>query len=456
MKYAILSDVHGNYPAMAAALDDAGRRGADGYLLVGDYYADLPWPNEVAEAMRALPGLIAVRGNKEGYLIALSGQDQATWTDEQSAALYWNYRELTDDNREYLMALPEEASFRVQGVDVRAFHRSSRLFSGTCLSQLRSSAYATRMAAAPFGHGEYLQFVARLTEGDRALRDRLDALPPAVYVFGHSHLQWHARVGDSLLINPGACGLPLDSDQRAPYAMLELAGGRATVTEHRVAYDTRGAADALRASALYRASPIWCEVLIEELTGATEVVSGFLRLADRVARREGSERRPFEDRIWRMAFDAWRAGEGRGEVTIRVMSEGDYDGAHRLWVGAQGIGMRSKDDSREGIARFLMRNPATCFVAEEDGELVGAVLCGHDGRRAYVYHAAVRAEHRRRGVAGRLVAAVTEALGREGIAKAALVVFKQNQPGNAFWRSQGWEMRDDLNYYNLSLDPDNR
>ena len=66
---------------------------------------------------------------------------------------------------------------------------------------------------------------------------------------------------------------------------------------------------------------------------------------------------------------------------IRIMTIDDYDGVYRLWKKIKGFGLRSVDDSREGVQRFLRRNPAPSVVAEEDGKIVGSILCGHDGRR---------------------------------------------------------------------------
>lgn len=136
---------------------------------------------------------------------------------------------------------------------------------------------------------------------------------------------------------------------------------------------------------------------------------------------------------------------------IRRMTTDDYDAVYVLWTGTQGMGMRSLDDSREGIARFLSRNPRTCFVAEAEGAIVGVILCGHDGRRGYIYHTAVRPEYRRQGIGKRLVDSVLAALKSEGIHKAALVVYKTNETGNEFWQSVGFTERDDLIYRNLSL-----
>ena len=143
-------------------------------------------------------------------------------------------------------------------------------------------------------------------------------------------------------------------------------------------------------------------------------------------------------------------------MTIRVMHMGDYDSVFALWSATSGMGMRSLDDSCEGIARFLLRNPSTCFVAEEDGAPVGVILCGHDGRRGYIYHTAVAKSARGHGIGRALVEAVKSALIDEGINKVALVAFASNEGGNNFWERLGFTARGDLVYRNLTLNEDNR
>ena len=138
-------------------------------------------------------------------------------------------------------------------------------------------------------------------------------------------------------------------------------------------------------------------------------------------------------------------------MMIRLMTIDDYDGVYALWSATAGMGLRSLDDTREGIARFLDRNPTTCFVAQQDSGLDGVILSGHDGRRGYIYHLAVAPAQRRQGLGRQLLEAACVALKGEGINKAALVVFKSNLPGNKFWEAEGWTLRDDLNYRNRSL-----
>lgn len=143
-------------------------------------------------------------------------------------------------------------------------------------------------------------------------------------------------------------------------------------------------------------------------------------------------------------------------MEIRVMEPGDYDQAYALWSGIAGMGLRSLDDSREGIKKFLLRNPGLSFVAIQDGHMAGAILCGQDGRRGYIYHAAVDPSCRRQGIGRRLVQQVIQALQKVGINKSALVVFSDNQIGNAFWEKMGYTVRTDLTYRNKSINRDNR
>lgn len=138
-------------------------------------------------------------------------------------------------------------------------------------------------------------------------------------------------------------------------------------------------------------------------------------------------------------------------MEIREMTISDYEKVYELWTSTAGMGMRSIDDSHEGISKFLERNPGTNFVAIADGTIIGVILSGHDGRRGYIYHTAVDSKYRGNGIGKSLVNCALEALEKEGINKVALVVFKNNDIGNAFWNMIGFEERVDLNYRNKSI-----
>ncbi len=133
------------------------------------------------------------------------------------------------------------------------------------------------------------------------------------------------------------------------------------------------------------------------------------------------------------------------------MKLSDYDEAYSLWSRTAGMGLRSLDDSEEGIGRFLVRNPNTNYVCRIDGQLIGLILCGHDGRRAYIDHAVVLEEYRGAGIGKMLLDRVIESARDQGINKIALVVFADNEIGNKFWESQGFSMRNDLNYRNKTI-----
>ena len=140
---------------------------------------------------------------------------------------------------------------------------------------------------------------------------------------------------------------------------------------------------------------------------------------------------------------------------IRAMTIDDYDEVRSLWMTIKGFGIRSVDDSREGVETFLKRNPTSSVVAIEDGKIVGSILCGHDGRRGCLYHVCVAKDYRMRGIGKEMVVFCMNALKAEHINKVSLIAFTKNDIGNAFWKRIGWTKREDLNYYDFTLNEDN-
>lgn len=132
----------------------------------------------------------------------------------------------------------------------------------------------------------------------------------------------------------------------------------------------------------------------------------------------------------------------------RTMTINDYEAAIALWSESEGVRLRDAD-SREGIEKYLLRNPGLSFVAEVEGELVGTIMAGHDGKRGYVQHLSVANSHRRLGIATRLVSLCMEALKREGIQKSHLMILPENEAAQTFWASQGWVYRSDILLYSF-------
>lgn len=137
-------------------------------------------------------------------------------------------------------------------------------------------------------------------------------------------------------------------------------------------------------------------------------------------------------------------------ISIHEMQISDYDEAHKLWSNTPGVGL-SDADSQENICKFLLRNRGLSFVCRHENIIIGTILCGHDGRRGYIYHVTVAEKYRGRGIGRMLVEKSLQRLKEEGINKCHLFVFRDNIVGNAFWRAQGWTKREDIFAYSKAF-----
>ena len=141
------------------------------------------------------------------------------------------------------------------------------------------------------------------------------------------------------------------------------------------------------------------------------------------------------------------------EYTVKQVTIDDYDAIFELWNSTEQSrrALNPVDDSREGIERYLKRNPETCFAAVINDRIIGVILTGHDGRRGIIHHMCVHPDFRRLGIAAHLVSLAEKALKKEGIQKIFGLVFSDNEPANRFWEKQGYSLRTNLNYRNKSL-----
>ncbi|MBP5438035.1 MAG: GNAT family N-acetyltransferase [Treponema sp.] len=140
-------------------------------------------------------------------------------------------------------------------------------------------------------------------------------------------------------------------------------------------------------------------------------------------------------------------------MTYKTLTATDYDELYSLWnqVEQTKRALNPVDDTLEGITRYIKRNPTTCFAAISNGKIVGAILTGHDGRRAIIHHLCVHPNFQRLGIARTLVQMAEVALKKEGIQKIFGLVFKDNETANSFWERMGYSLRTNLNYRNKSL-----
>ena len=140
---------------------------------------------------------------------------------------------------------------------------------------------------------------------------------------------------------------------------------------------------------------------------------------------------------------------------VRPFRVKDCDAVIALWRRTEGVGLNESDTPR-AIAAYLRRNPRLSFIAEKDGRIIGAVLCGHDGRRGYLHHLAVSKRHRCRGIGRQLVNACLAKLRMAGIPKCNIFIFANNTAGMKFWAHTGWNLRTELRLMQIRLDDGGR
>lgn len=138
------------------------------------------------------------------------------------------------------------------------------------------------------------------------------------------------------------------------------------------------------------------------------------------------------------------------DVMIEPMTMGHYDQVIALWKKFDYVGLSSADE-RERIQAYLMRNPGTSFVARENSRIVGAALCGHDGRRGYLHHLAVDISHQKRGIGKKLAERCLVSLRNDGIQKCHLFVMRPNREGKIFWEKIGWSLRPNIQLVSKEL-----
>lgn len=301
MKYAIISDVHGNAHALKLALEDARRKGAEGFLFAGDYCISAPWANEVVDLIRSLPEAYVIRGNNDD-LYVFPDDDSG-----QYEIARWCRDTLTEENRRWLHDLPADLTLTCEGVTIRMAHSSEAFVGKTLHAHYRTSSLTRLYPDSNISHETLLADFRSRMAGDEAFMSQIATLNEGIYIFGHNHIQCHGDFDGRLLINPGGCGDPLDCGECcAPYTLLDVENGRCTVTERRIPYDPELLIAQVKQTEQYAVARVWSELLFASWRTRREKMGSFIRYCVEYAKRIGDERRPFAKDTWEAAYEEWQ------------------------------------------------------------------------------------------------------------------------------------------------------
>lgn len=300
MKYAVISDIHGNAPALRLVLADAVKHGAEGYLFAGDYCLSAPWGHEAVHMLRSLPGAHIISGNDDYHLTLPPGDDG------QYEVSRWCASALSDEDKAWLTALPATLDFPCEGVTIRMAHSSQTFLGKALYERFRTSVLPGFYPDGPVDR-EVIQADFRRLWEQASFRETVRALPPGVYVFGHNHIQCWADFEGRILVNPGSCGLPLDCGTfGAAYSLLTIADVHVSVEERRIAYDAEALIADVRATEQYAAARVWSELIFSEWRTCREKVFQFLAHCERYAAAIGDTRRPIARDTWEAAYAEWK------------------------------------------------------------------------------------------------------------------------------------------------------
>lgn len=305
MRYAVLSDIHGNYPAFEAVLTDARERSVDGYLLLGDYARDTARQNDVLDRLRNLENVTAILGNGDLGILRARRSDLELNHREQLRLNRWAGTNLSSDNVSYLESLAETAELLVDngtddGVYVCLTHSHPLIDGKRDMNPFRSSVYARKRLEDGLDDIEMTELLRAYAIDEIALYPKPRV---GIQLFGHNHIQFSLEMNDTIYLNPGSVGYPSDHDTRAAYAILDIDRGRVQVELHRISYELEAV---LRDLSVYEEEPglaIWSELHRSTLSTASVIAESiFFGIVDRI----GGGLFPMADEHWAEAVRSFR------------------------------------------------------------------------------------------------------------------------------------------------------
>lgn len=313
MKYAVISDIHGNYPALKAVLEDAKEQGITQFLFAGDYCLSGPYPDKCVDEIKSISNKHIIRGNEEKYLENLIGKDQSLWTDGQMQISYWCFRNISTDNLDYLLSLPYEDEFECNGIKIHMAHSSMDFLGTYPFYTWNSVTVAERNRQTDSDSESILAEIAKEREQDPSFKETLDNLEKGVYIFGHSHVQCSYADNEKGLyfINPGSCGLPLDGiKDSVPYTILEISDdGQISFEEKRVPFDKERYINEVMLTSQFKEANVWSKVIFREQLTALEHMYFFLAFVEEYAKDIGDDIRPYALETWEKAYEIWNQNQ---------------------------------------------------------------------------------------------------------------------------------------------------
>ena len=301
MIYAIIADVHGNHTALEAVVSDAKKIGAKGYLLLGDYIRDTPKLNEVVDTIRNLPNCTVILGNGDKGVLSLDETQPEQCELEQMYPNFWTYHNLSAQNLNYLKSLKESADITLSnGKMLHLSHSIGLISHQPRLGAFHSGDYAKKMDSQPFSFEEGIQDMQ--TAGETFAHE-IAEYPGDICLYGHNHLQFLGSVGNKTLCNPGSCGLPLDYNICAPYAILSDESGEVEIELHRIKYDVDKTISDIQEFTGIPQLIIWRKLWISLLkTGSDTPMSRFWQHAREI----GGNSFPMDNDVWRKIVATYR------------------------------------------------------------------------------------------------------------------------------------------------------
>lgn len=299
MKYAIISDIHGNYIAMQKILNDAKAHMADVCIFAGDYCAGAPWPRDVVEMIQSMEKAVVVKGNEEAYLNISDGDDG------QFEISRWCGKQLSAKQIEWLNQLPEQIEISDGAYNIYITHKSEKFIGSIEFDKFHPTLLAERYNNQTVPHEKMLAMINDTLDKNRAFVEVQRQIPKGIYIFGHSHVQWYKETDGHIYINPGSCGLPQDCEEfGAPYTLLTIEGDKVSIEERRVKYDVHDLIEKVKKTSQYKEAYVWSEITFKEWIHCRDYVDFFLKFAEEYANKIGDTRRPFVKETWQEAYAA--------------------------------------------------------------------------------------------------------------------------------------------------------